>query len=81
MQAMGSITPITIKSIRNTVAITGNKMAKYKLEVVGLLGALEAVSTAVVVVPITWVVIVGWSVVDWWVDAVTALLTIIMGEE
>ena len=50
---MGSITPITIKSIRNTVAITGNKMAKYKLEVVGLLGALEAVSTAVVVVPIT----------------------------
>ena len=53
MQAMGSITPITIKSIRNTVAITGNKMAKYKLEVVGLLGALEPVSTAVVVVSIT----------------------------
>ena len=50
---MGSITPITIKSIRITVAITGNKMAKYKLEVVGLLGALEAVSTAVVVVSIT----------------------------
>ena len=81
MQAMGSITPITIKSIRITVAITGNKMAKYKLEVVGLLGALEAVSNAVVVVSITWVAIVGWSVVDWWVDAVTALLTIIMGEE
>ena len=55
MQAMGSITPIAIKSIRITVVITGNTMARYKLKVVGLLRTLEAVSTAVVV---------GLSIVD-----------------
>ena len=55
MQAIGSITPIAIKSIRITVVITGNTMARYKLEVVGLLRTLEAVSTAVVV---------GLSIVD-----------------
>ena len=52
MQAMGSITPIAIKSIRITVVITGNTMARYKLEVVGLLGTLKAASTGVVVVSI-----------------------------
>ena len=42
MQAMGSITPITIKSISITVIVTGNTMARFKL-VVGLSNVLELV--------------------------------------
>ena len=49
MQAMGSITPNAIKSIRITVVITGNKTIRYKFEVDELLGELEAVIFTVVV--------------------------------
>ena len=63
---MGSITPIAIKSIRITVVFTGNTIARYKLEVVELLGTLEAVSTAVVV---------GLSIVDCWLEVDICLLT------
>ena len=49
MQAMVSITPNAIKSIRITVVITGNKTIRYKFEVDELLGELEAVIFTVVV--------------------------------
>ena len=73
MQAMGSITPITIKSIRITVIVTGNTMARCEL-VVGLSNELEIVRPVTLDL-IAWVVVevVGWSVVDWVVIAILAV--------
>ena len=72
MQAMVSITPNAIKSIRITVVITGNKTIRYKFEVDELLGELEAVIFTVVVDSIAWVVVLN---VDCRLEVVTTVFT------
>ena len=72
MQAMDSITPNAIKSIRITIVITGNKTIRYKLEVDELLGELEAAIFTVVVDSTAWVVVLN---VDCRLEVVTTVFT------